>query len=140
MVPEKNFAYRASAGCLFVHMLITYQVKGTVLARAIHRYVAPSSSRDFASSRGTIVFMLVANGVLALTYLMANLIPFFDDLTAFLGAMQAPVLGFIVPMAFCLKAREASGTTTGQFEMVSLACVVLFVVLVRRLVPARPKR
>ena len=28
--------YRASAGCLFIHMIITYTVKGTVIARAVH--------------------------------------------------------------------------------------------------------
>jgi len=128
MVPEKNFAYRLSAVCLFVHMLLTYLVKGTVLARALHRAVAPVSAADF-SSKGDMVFIFVANIILALTYVMANLIPFFDDLTSLLGALQAPVLGFIVPVLFCLKARKERNVVTSQTEFNVIGAIVFFVML-----------
>jgi amino acid permease len=128
LVPEKNLAYRLSAVCLFVHMLLTYLVKGTVLARAVHRALAPSSSRDF-SSRGDFVYTLVANGILVLAYIMANLIPFFNDLTSLLGALQAPVLGFIVPVLFVLKARRDANVSTSRTEWTSIGAIVLFVVL-----------
>ena len=37
---------RTCAGSLFIHLLITYLIKGTVLARCLHRHASPATVND----------------------------------------------------------------------------------------------
>jgi hypothetical protein len=47
----------------------------------------------------------VSAGVLALAYLIANVVPFFEELTALIGAAIGAPISFGLPAAFALRAR-----------------------------------
>jgi amino acid permease len=126
----KGVTYRLASIALFIHILFTYLVKGIVLARALHRFVSPSSLNDF-TVQGHITYALVTAFILAFTFVIANLVPFFDDLTALIGALQMPLIGFIMPFLYVLKARKYSGKKTGKIELgamiiISFTMVILF--------------
>ena len=122
-------AYRFAGLFLAVHMGLTFMVKGTILSRAIHAFVSPSSAKDFSTGQGDRVYALVSAGVLAFCLLVANLVPFFDDLTAFLGAMQTPFIGFILPILYVWKARKNLERSTPRKERFFMFLIIFSMML-----------
>ena len=92
----------ATTLCLFVHLLITYLIKGTVLARACHRLVSPATTNDYGRD-GTLVWLAVTTAILVTCLGVASAVPFFGDLTSLLGSLQTPVGGFCLPVLFLLS-------------------------------------
>jgi amino acid permease len=122
-------AFRVSAFLLAVHMVLTFMVKGTVLSRAIHMFVSPETAKDFSSLKAYRVFFFVATAVMLFCFFVANLIPFFDDLTALLGALQTPFVGFVLPIMFVLKARKKLQRDNRKYETRFMALIIAFMVL-----------
>jgi len=130
-IPKGN-AYGIAAFLLAIHMVLTFLVKGTILSRAIHSVVSPSTAKDFSTKQAHRVYFLISLGVLFFCFWVANLIPFFDDLTSLLGAMQTPFIGFILPILFVLKARKknhARIVETSKAEAVFMIVIVLSMIL-----------
>jgi len=105
----------ATALCLFVHLLITYLIKGTVLARACHRLVSPQTTNDYGW-HGTLVWLAVTTAILVTCYGVASAVPFFDDLTSLLGSLQTPIGGFCLPMLFLASGYGLLGGGGGLGE------------------------
>jgi proton-coupled amino acid transporter len=124
----KGPTYRACAVLFLIHMLVTYLIKGNILNRAVHRYVHLETLNDW-SMRGSAIFFGVSFVMLTITWLVANLVPFFDGLTSLLGAFFVPYLGFIVPFAFLLKARSDVEISTSKREIVFMVVVTIFQLL-----------
>jgi hypothetical protein len=114
-------AYVASAVFLFIHMLITYVIKGQVLSRAIHLAVHPASANDTGvTGRG--VWFAITTTLIVIGWVLVNAVPFFDYFSSILGAMQAlPTL--IFPAMFFIAARRAQNSSVSKIE---LAVMVLF--------------
>lgn len=127
-IPPGNW-YRLSAFLLAVHIMLTFIVKGTILSRAVHSFVDPNSAKDFSHPSANRVYLLVSVGLLVFCLVIANLIPFFDDLTSFLGALQTPFIGFILPILFAFKARRKLGGRTGLVELLIMILIVVFMIL-----------
>ena len=90
---------------LFVHLLITYLIKGTVLTRWIYRQLVPHASAiEEPICRVRLVWLAISTLVLAMCYAVASAVPFFEDLTTLLGALQTPLLGFCLPVLFTVAA------------------------------------
>jgi len=120
-----GIAYRVSAVFLFLHMLVTYVIKGQVLSRAIHLIVHPSSANDFGKT-GRLVWLAISTVLLAVGWIMATAIPFFDVFSACLGAFQAlPTL--IFPAMFFQAARKAASMPVhkGEVAVLIVFCYLL---------------
>ena len=93
-----------AALALFVHLLITYLIKGTVLTRWIHRQLVPHPSLEDSVCHVRLVWLAISSLVLTMCYAVASAVPFFEDLTTLLGALQTPLLGFCLPVLFTVAA------------------------------------
>ena len=107
-LPRGTLSASAASLTLFLHMIITYLIKGTVLARAVHRLVAPHSVNDYGAA-GTLTWLGITSAILAVCYGVASAVPFFDDLISLLGALQTPMAGFIFPVLFVACTYDAPG-------------------------------
>jgi amino acid permease len=125
----KGLPYRFAAFLLFVHMLLTFLVKGTILSRAIHSFISPESAKDFSRPEANRVYFSVSLGVVFFTLVIANLIPFFDDLTSLLGAFQTPFIGFLLPIWFAYKARKNLNRVTSSKEFYAIVAITVFMIL-----------
>jgi amino acid permease len=124
-------AYRISAFLLAIHMVLTFLVKGTILSRAVHSYISPDTSRDFSTPKAHRIYLFISVMILIFCFLVANLIPFFDDLTSILGALQTPFIGFMLPIFFAIKARKVLGREPwkGRKELVFMGLIIFWMVL-----------
>jgi amino acid permease len=114
-------AYVTSAVFLFLHMLVTFVIKGQVLSRAIHVAVHPASANDMGT-KGRSVWFAITGSLIAVAWVLVNAVPFFDYFSSILGAMQAlPTL--IFPAMFFLAARRAQNSPVKKYE---IAVMVLF--------------
>ena len=121
-------AYRAAATFLFVHIIITFLIKGIVLTRVVQRFTVTSSLNDF-SFGGNVTYFFISTGLLGFTFVLANLVPFFDDLTSLLGSFFMPVVGFVLPIMFVLRARKLNNVETPTWERILMG-VICFVMVV----------
>jgi len=92
-------AFQAAAFCLYVHMAVSYLIKGVVLCQSLHRQVDKEFSnsgdrraRSWIGWNGTVL------AVLAIAYLAANVVPFFGDAVDLLGASVTPISCWIMPI------------------------------------------
>ena len=123
-LPEGPYS-QAAAGALYVHLLITYLIKGTVLARFLHRKLSPSTVND-TSARGQLVWLAVTTGLLLLCCCVALAVPAFDELTSLVGSIQTPLLGFAVPAVLLYTARRHTGRAMSTLTLVALGGVLAF--------------
>ena len=126
-LPQGRYA-QAAAAALYVHLLITYLIKGTVLARFLHRRLAPTTVND-TSARGRLVWLAVTSGLLLSCCCVALAVPAFDELTSLVGSVQTPLLGFAVPAALLYSARRHTGRAMSTATLVALGGVLAFAVV-----------
>lgn len=91
-----NMWFRIAAACLIVHMIITWVFKGIVLCRGIQDFSCPDLKESDSKWSWTVWFMLVSTTLL-LSWLIANVVPFFVDLVDIIGASLSPFTCFILP-------------------------------------------
>jgi len=120
---------RMAAIFLAIHMILTFLVKGTVLSRALHSLIFPSTAKDFNARVAYRTYFMISVFMLLFCFLVANLVPFFDDLTSFLGALQTPFIGFILPIVFVLKSRKPIARRTERWEAAFMTFIVVFMIL-----------
>lgn len=107
-----------TALCLFVHVVITYLIKGTVLARACHRLLSPSTTNDYGL-HGSLVWLGITTGVLVACSGVALAVPFFDDLASLLGSLQTPIGGFCLPVLFMCSGYRLLGKDIGEAGLIA---------------------
>lgn len=112
-----SWAYIPCAVLLYLHMVLTYVMKATVMARVFHLKFHPKTVNDY-SLKAKGVWLLITITLLLCCYLVAVLVPDFSALTDMLGALQTPVFGFILPILFSRKARIELGKRTGIPELI----------------------
>lgn len=103
-------ALRLAALCLVLHMLVTFVIKGVVLARAVHKAV-DEASVDTDDARGWGSWILITFGITAFSWLFAQLVPFFEDMVDLLGASLGPAGCYIIPIILYVRwLRDFAGT------------------------------
>lgn len=86
-----------------------------MLSRAIHLAIHPSSVNDMGA-RGRVVWLCITATLLALGWVIATGIPFFEYFSSILGSLQAfPTL--IFPAMFFGAARKAAGRPVHKAEV-----------------------
>ena len=86
------------AGLILAHVVITYLVKGTVLARATHLAIWPEEVNS-RSLRSQLQWLLITSSIMLCAYLLAMSIPIFDNLSGLIGSLLAPPICFNIPCA-----------------------------------------
>lgn len=94
-----------AAASLFLHLTISFLIKGKVLCRALHMKVHPHTVND-PSWRGKLVWFGCTLALTIATYIIANAIPFFSVLTSLLGGFAGPFLGFMCPITFFIFSHK----------------------------------
>jgi amino acid permease len=116
--------------CLAFHMLAVAVVKGVVVCRMAHRWLAPHTL-DGDSSTAWLTWVSIGLGCVSAANLVAQMIPFFDLLLQLWGATLAPLsLVAIILIFFIWKRGNCSGI--GAFEKIVMLVevVVSFLVLI----------
>jgi len=107
-IPQTNPLYRIAAISLALHVMVTYLIKATIMARLVHNIVWRETINE-NSWRAKIQWMIISTTILLLSYIIANLVPNFDAFVSFLGTFQVPVLGFIFPPIFYYYSQRSIG-------------------------------
>lgn len=127
-------AYQVAAACLIVHMIITYFLKAVVLGRAVHKRVDGKESDDDTSHAWTTWFGIVVF-IVSTSYVVANILPFFEDFVDFLGSFLTPAGCYIIPILlyermlrdYCTEEEQPSATERAIIVVELVFSVVLTV-------------
>ena len=120
-------AYIAAALFLHLHMLITFIVKGTILTRFFHRKFHLESIND-EGYKGRLVYLGCSMLTVVLCFVIANLIPFFEDLVSLIGSLFIPFLGFLFPYMFVIKSRISHKKKTPVYEYIFFGVMTAFLI------------
>lgn len=128
---------QVAAVCLVTHMLISYLIKGVVLARVMMGKVFPWHMDTCETGKTGVAPWLSWNAVvlslMALSYLFANLVPFFGDLVDLLGASCTPMSCWIMPIIlYCRWYADGAGKTgikTSRLEWAIMAAEMLLAIV-----------
>lgn len=126
-----GYAFRLAAFCLIVHMLVAFMIKAVVLARAAHRAIDVDSV-DADDSRGWGRWALIAFSVTFCSWLLSQLVPFFEDFVELLGASLAPIGCWIIPIVLYARwLRDFGGAdkSPSRFENCVIAAEFMFAMI-----------
>mmetsp|Transcript_74549 Transcript_74549/g.215418 ORF Transcript_74549/g.215418 Transcript_74549/m.215418 type:complete len:322 (+) Transcript_74549:560-1525(+) len=98
-----GIAFRLAAVCLATHMLVSYFIKGVVFCRAAQACVDPKSSKGATGMRSWASWSGITFAVLVVAFIVANVVPFFNDVVDLIGASLAPLICWILPVVFFLR-------------------------------------
>jgi amino acid permease len=121
--------YRAASALLCFHMLVAYLILGSVLSRMIHLRVSPYHVNDLGW-RGKLEWFLITSGVLVMSYLVANAVPFFEELTSLIGGVTVPTMNLILPLMFYAKTRYMIGQKLKIHEWIIYSVIIAFAIIV----------
>lgn len=116
---------RLAALLLFIHMLITYLIKGNVMSRAIHLAFFPKTVNN-NDSAGSITWFCISTCLLLGCFLVANLIPFFDSLTGLIGALLIPTNSWNLPIMFYVASKGNKNLKIPIWEWILLITIFCF--------------
>lgn len=120
--------FQAAAVCLIVHMLITWVFKGIVFCRAMQTAWDPKSAED-GSKEGWMQWGALVASVMAFSYLIAQIVPFFVDLIDLLGATLTPIVCFMMPVVFYARWLRDFGQEEDRVGYIELAVIALEMVV-----------
>jgi len=96
---------RVAAVLLFLHVIVVYLIKSIVLARYFHSVACPGD----LNARTPVSYLKHGAwgcAMLAFGYVVANSVPFFDNLTGLVGGLLAAPVNFLLPVGLYLTARS----------------------------------
>lgn len=99
---------QAAAILLLIHMIITFVIKGIVICREIQHAHSPQVVDD-PSPRGWLYWVALVTAVMAFSYIVAQMVPFFVDLIDLIGAFISPIVNFILPILLYRRWLQDSG-------------------------------
>jgi len=97
-----GFVYQAAAVCLLIHMGITYMMKSIVLCRAVHSLTEKAADADDSRAAWT-TWALLCVMTAAISWLIASIVPFFNELVDLIGASVTPICCYIIPIIAYLR-------------------------------------
>jgi len=117
-----GICFRIAAGLLLTHMIVTYVIKGTVLCRGLTQGAAGGWLEDQALWGATV------STILALSWLVSQIVPFFSDLVDLLGASLTPIMCWVLPVILyvrCFHYLQLPGYKISSLEWCALIVEVL---------------
>lgn len=127
-VVKEGMPLRIANAMLLVHLVATYLIKQQVVIRAVQMAVSPHNANS-ASCSARLQWLLFSCILLAVSWLLANAIPFFTDFCSLLGAFMDTTLCIILPVAIALKASSLSFMKLGIVEIPFLKFILVFGVI-----------
>ena len=95
---------------MLVHMLISYTITSVVLSHALHKRAWPATAHAHGSVRARLHWFACSFGVLVVAYIVANGVPFFENLTGIIGSLLLAPIAMLIPCACWMKAvRDQNG-------------------------------
>jgi hypothetical protein len=104
-----------AAASLSLHVIICYVITNQVICRAIHVRIF-SVDVDTDSSREKLQWLAISFCLMAVSFALANFLPFFQVLGGVVGAVATMPLTFGAPPFFYLMATKAHGHQVGALE------------------------
>jgi len=126
-----------AAACLLLHMLVTCLLKGIVFCRAIHTWCDRDGANE-GSARGWALWGAIVTATLALTWVVAQVVPFFNDFVELLGGTCTPMCSFVIPIGTYLRWLRASGSpeqAPSRLEWLAIAAELTVALLLMVAVP-----
>jgi len=115
------------AGVLMVlHLLVTYTILQQVLVRAICVYFVPRAV--LPGRKGHVQWFFVSATVICLSWVLANVIPYFSDIVNITGGLLSTQCAFTVPCTLYLALWKQGFLKTGrgtQFLAIASAATLL---------------
>jgi hypothetical protein len=106
---DKGPVLSVVAAMLLVHVLIVYVIKSVVLARYLHGIFSPGDIHK-GSKTSYLKHGCFGSAMLAFSYLVANAVPFFNELVGLIGGFLGGPINFLFPIALFLVARGRKAT------------------------------
>lgn len=104
---SERAASAAANALLLAHVLVAYVINANVVNRAVVRGLCArrrDGARGIAPRRaGWLPWLMVSTATVASWYVVANSIPFLQDLMGFIGATLGVVLTYVFPTVFARK-------------------------------------
>mmetsp|Transcript_63729 Transcript_63729/g.116233 ORF Transcript_63729/g.116233 Transcript_63729/m.116233 type:complete len:480 (+) Transcript_63729:57-1496(+) len=116
--------YQLAAACLIVHMIITYFLKAVVLGRAVHKRVDGKEMDDDTSHAWTTWTGIVVL-IVSVSYVVANILPFFEDFVELLGSFLTPTGCYIIPIVMYWRILRDYCTEEEQPSAAEKAIIVI---------------
>mmetsp|Transcript_99359 Transcript_99359/g.206967 ORF Transcript_99359/g.206967 Transcript_99359/m.206967 type:complete len:478 (+) Transcript_99359:192-1625(+) len=99
-----GIAFQVGAFCLVTHMLISYLIKGVVLCRAMLTAAKEEwASPDDPRKRALFGWNVMVIPTIIAAWLLANLVPFFNELVDLLGASFTPLSCWVIPILMFIR-------------------------------------
>jgi len=122
---------------LALHVLVSYTLMQQVVSRQCHviyaryflrhssivNHISPSS-KHFASS--TIQWFVLTITFVVLAFIMANLVPFFQELVSLIGSLTLAPICYILPCLYYLKCATMRGFKLAIHEQITIWGLILF--------------
>ena len=122
-------ASQSASFFLHVQILIAFTLQGVVVSQKFHRTFHPDSVHDY-TWRGRIIYFGMTFVTVLICFVIANVIPFFVELTGLIGALFSPWSGYLLPYALVLKARSDSKKKTPMLELIFIIVMTFFMLSV----------
>mmetsp|Transcript_14198 Transcript_14198/g.35751 ORF Transcript_14198/g.35751 Transcript_14198/m.35751 type:complete len:514 (-) Transcript_14198:39-1580(-) len=124
-----GWMYRAASALLFFHMTVGFLILGNVFSRIVHIKLSPYRVNDLGL-RGKLEWLGCTSAVIVVSYLISNIVPFFDQLTSLIGGMLIPFVCMILPIVFQIKTHFMTGRRIKAWEWALWGVLICFGFLV----------
>mmetsp|Transcript_14205 Transcript_14205/g.35777 ORF Transcript_14205/g.35777 Transcript_14205/m.35777 type:complete len:518 (-) Transcript_14205:57-1610(-) len=124
-----GWMYRLASALLCFHMLIAFLILGNVLSRILHLYFSPYRVNDLGL-RGKLEWLGCTSLVIVVSFVVANAIPFFEELTSLIGGLLVPSLNMIFPILFYIRTKQMVDLKIKGWEWVVYVFLIAFGALV----------
>jgi len=105
-------AAKSAVGCLLtLHTAVAYMVVAQPLHRALHGFLFPLTVEQASSAepKAAAHWLLISASQLAISFVLAAAVPFFDDLQSLLGALTCAPIVYGFPALFFVRAKALHG-------------------------------
>merc|ERR1719310_1374571 len=126
-----DWTFQLSSVCLVFLTVASILIKGQVLCRAIHKAWDEAGVND-ESMLGWASWCMIVCVVVAVSWVVSQIIPFFADLVQMIGSTLSPVNCFIVPVLMYIRWMQDFGGKNDQispFEWSVIALELVFAVI-----------
>jgi len=126
---------RIAAGCLVVHMTVTFVIKSVIFCQHSVTSLSKNGLIDDDSRNSKRQWYLSVLVVVSVSWLVAQIVPFFEDLVNLMGAALVPIGCFILPILYYLrllmdKGFESNAIGVAELLIIQLELALSVVILV----------
>lgn len=123
-IPMDNPLYGTCAFLLLIHVMCTYLINATIVARVWH-FQLDKESVNSKNVKGSAVWFGCTVLVAIFAWMVSSSIPNFLTMMDFVSALVASPCGFILPVVFLLLTRRNTDRSTKEWEWFVLTFLVI---------------